>query len=131
MLETVVERRKRPEVAQRLGITLNTHDSFLGTASRSLRQLLTDDADVFTDVEHSLWYDVIEEFRECDEAAHLRLGSGKRGERSTSEGERSNFEGERSNFEGERSNFEGERSNFEGDHSNFEGNRGKNSGAGP
>jgi hypothetical protein len=97
MLETVVERRKGPDVAQRVGITLNTHVSFLGTASRSMRQLLTDDAEVFTDVEHSLWYDVIEELRERDAAAHPRLGSGEKGERSSVEGDRSNFEGDRSN----------------------------------
>jgi hypothetical protein len=95
MLEPVVERRKRPEVAQRVGFVLNTHVSFLGTASRSLRQLSTDDADVFTDVEHSLWYDVIEELRERDAATLLRRASGKTGERSTFEGDRSNSERDR------------------------------------
>jgi hypothetical protein len=63
---------------------------------------LTQDADLCTEVDHSLWYDRLEELRESYAAAFLRRASGKTGERSNFEGERSNFEGERSNFEGDR-----------------------------
>jgi hypothetical protein len=96
-------------VAQRPGISVHTYDNHLQTASPSLRHLLTRGAEVFTDVDRSLWYDFIEELCERDEAACLRRVSGKKGKRSTSRGDRSNFEGDRSNFEGDRSNFEGDR----------------------
>jgi hypothetical protein len=46
-----------------------------------------------TDVDHSLWYDLIEELRERYAAARLRRASGKTGERSTSHGERSSSQG--------------------------------------
>jgi hypothetical protein len=48
----------------RLGISVNTHDNHLQAAFRSLRHLLTQDADAFTDVDRSLWYDLIEELRQ-------------------------------------------------------------------
>ena len=76
---------------------------------------MTQDADVFTDVDRSLWFDRIEELCERYAATRLRRVSGKKGERSNSEGERCNSEGKRSNSQGERSNSEGERSNSEGD----------------
>jgi hypothetical protein len=63
---------------------------------------LTQDADVFTEVDRSLRCDRIVELRERDAAARVRRTSDKRGERFTFEGEPSNFEGERSTFEGDR-----------------------------
>jgi len=85
---------------------VNTDDNHLQEAFRSLRHLLTQDADAFTDGDRSLWYDLIEELRARYVAARLRRAAGKTGERSNSEGERSNIEGDRSNFEGDRSNSE-------------------------
>jgi hypothetical protein len=93
--ETFVEGRKRAEVARRLGSSVNTDDNYLHAAFRSLRHLLTQDADVSTDVDRSLWYDRIEELRERQQATRLRRASGKTGESSTIEGERSTIEGER------------------------------------
>jgi hypothetical protein len=55
-----------------------------------LRHLLTQGADVFTEIDRSLWSDLIEALRERYAAAHLRLASGKKGNRSKSEGDRSN-----------------------------------------
>jgi len=60
-----------------------------------LRQLLTDAADAFSDIERALWYDVITQLREVNAAAQWRRASATKGERSNLEGERSNFEGER------------------------------------
>jgi hypothetical protein len=135
--ETLFDGHKRAAVARHLGTSVYSYDSHLQAAFRSLRDLLKYDADAFTGVDRSLWYERIEEPREGYESARLRHASGKKGERSNFGGERSNFGGERSNFEGERSNFEGERSNAEGDRSkvggdrsNSEGDRGKTSRAG-
>jgi hypothetical protein len=75
--------------------SVHTYNNHPQAAFGSLGQLLTRDADVFTQVDHSLWDDRIEERRERYEAARLRRASGKTGERSNMEGERSNFEGER------------------------------------
>jgi hypothetical protein len=50
---------------------------------------------VFTEVDRSLWSDVVAELRERYAAAGLRRAAGKIGESSNSEGERSNSEGER------------------------------------
>jgi DNA-directed RNA polymerase specialized sigma24 family protein len=100
--ETFFERRKRAEVAQRLGISVHTYDNHLQAAFRSLRNLLAQDVDLFIDVDRSLWYDFIEELCERHEASSLRRVSGKKGKRSTSKGDRSNVEGDRSNSERER-----------------------------
>jgi hypothetical protein len=54
---------------------------------------------VFTNVDRSLWYDLIGERREGYADTRLRRASSKTGDRSTSGGDRSNFEGNRSNFE--------------------------------
>jgi hypothetical protein len=62
---------------------------------------LTQDADVFTDVDRSLWYDLIEEL--CE-----RYTAGKTGEGSTSEGDRSNSEGDRGKTAGDGSNSVGD-----------------------
>jgi hypothetical protein len=67
-----------------------------------LRHLLTQDADVFSDVDRPLWYDLNEELRERCEAVCLRRVFGKTGERSNLEGDRSNLEGDRSNLEDDR-----------------------------
>jgi len=93
---------------------VNTDDNHLQEAFRSLRHLLTQDADAFTDGARSLWYDLMEALRERYVAARLRRAAGKTGEHSNMEGERSNSEGERSNSEGERSNSEGERDKSSG-----------------
>jgi hypothetical protein len=69
---------------------------------RQLARIAATDADAFTDVDRSFWYDLIEELRGRSAAAHLRRASGKTGERSNLEGEASNLEGERSVLEGER-----------------------------
>jgi hypothetical protein len=81
---------------------VHTYDSHLHAAFCALRRLLIQDVDVFTYVDRSLWYDVIEELRERYEAVCLRRASGKTGERSNSVGERSNSVGERSNSVAER-----------------------------
>ena len=94
---------------------MNTDDNHLQEAFRSLRHLLTQDADAFTDGARSLWYDLMEALRERYVAARLRRAAGKTGERSNMEGERSNSEGERSNMEGDMSNSERDRSNSERD----------------
>jgi hypothetical protein len=78
---------------------VHTHDNHLQAAFNSSRYLLTQDADVFTDVDRSYCYDRIEELRERYASSRLRRASGKTGDRSTSGGDRSNFEGDRSNFE--------------------------------
>jgi hypothetical protein len=60
-----------------------------------LRHLLTQDADVLTDVDRSLCYDLNEELRERCEAVCLRRVFGKTGDRSNLEGDRSNLEDDR------------------------------------
>jgi hypothetical protein len=102
IVETFVEGRKRAEVGQRFGISVNTYDNHLQAASRSLRHLPTQDAEAFTDVDRSLWFDRIEELRERCSATRLRSVSGKKGEGSNSEGERSIPEGEGSSSARER-----------------------------
>jgi hypothetical protein len=100
ILETFFEGRKRDEIAQRVGISANTYDNHLKAALRSVRHLLTQDADMFTDVDRSRWCDLIEELRERYRAARLRHASGKTGERSTSEGDRGKTAGDGSNSVG-------------------------------
>ncbi|HEY2378374.1 MAG TPA: hypothetical protein VGH98_20515 [Gemmatimonadaceae bacterium] len=56
---------------------------------------MTHDAEVFTDVDRSHWFDRIEELREREAASRRRRASGKKGERPNFEGDRSNFEGNR------------------------------------
>jgi DNA-binding CsgD family transcriptional regulator len=102
ILETFSERRKRAEVAQRLGISVHTYDNHLQAAFRSYRAQLAQVVELFIDVDRSLWCDFIEELCERDEASVLRRVSGKKGKRSTSKGDRSNFEGDRSNSERDR-----------------------------
>jgi hypothetical protein len=125
IVETFFEKRKRAEVAARHGISVFTYDNHLQAAFRSLRQLLKQDAEMFTNVDRPLWCDRIEQLCERHAAAQLCRTSGRKGKRSTSEGERSNVRGERANFEGERADFEGERANFEGErsHSAHEGDK--------
>ena len=86
---------KRAEVGPRLGIRVNTCDNHLQAAFYLLRHRLTEDADEFTDVDRSLWYDLIEELRGRYAAARLRRASGKTGDRSNFEGDRSTSEGDR------------------------------------
>ncbi|HKW12347.1 MAG TPA: sigma factor-like helix-turn-helix DNA-binding protein [Gemmatimonadaceae bacterium] len=95
ILETLVEGHKRAEIARRLGISVYTYDKHLQAAFRSLRYLLEDDADDFTDVDRSFWYDRIEDLRERHVLARLRRACDKRGDRSTLEGDRSALEGDR------------------------------------
>ena len=57
---------------------------------------------MFTDIDRSLWYDVIEEVHERHETVWRRRASAKTGERSNSEGDRSNSEGDRSKLGGDR-----------------------------
>lgn len=82
---------------------MKAYDCHLHAAFHTSRHRLTQDADEFTDILRSRWYDRIEDLRDRYESDRLRRASGKKGERSTSGGERSNFEGDRSNFEGDRS----------------------------
>jgi hypothetical protein len=89
-------------VVLRLGISVHAYDNHRQEAFRSSPLLLMQEADAFTDVDRSLWYDLIEKLRERDAASRTCRASGKIGERSTSTGDRSNFEGNRSNFEGDR-----------------------------
>lgn len=81
---------------------MHTDDNHLQAAFRSLQHLFTQDADLFTNVDRSLSYDLVEELSERHEAARLRGVSGKKGKRSTSKGDRSNFEGDRSNSQRDR-----------------------------
>lgn len=90
--ETFFEGRKRAEVAQRLGISVNTYDNHLQAGFRALRHLLSKDADVFTEVDRSVWYDLIEELRERYEASRVRRVSRQPREISSAERERSNPE---------------------------------------
>jgi hypothetical protein len=99
--ETFFEGWKRAAVALRLGISVKTYDNRLQAAFGSLRHRLTQDAEVFTEVDRSLWFDRIEELRESDSAARLRRASGKTGDRCNFEGDRSNFEGDPSNSRGD------------------------------
>jgi DNA-directed RNA polymerase specialized sigma24 family protein len=92
--QTFFEGRKRAEVARRLRISVHTYDNHLQAAFRSLRLLLTQEADVCNEADRSHWYDLIEELHERREVARLRRGSGKTGKRSTSQGERSTPERE-------------------------------------
>jgi hypothetical protein len=73
---------------------VRSYDNQVEAAFRSLRHLLTLDADAVTDLHHSLWCDRVEGLRECEAASRLRRASGKTGESSKSEGERSNIEGD-------------------------------------
>src|SRR2546423_15719248 len=82
-------RWNRAEVAPRLGISVNTHDNHLQAVFHLVRRPLTHDAEVFTDVDRSRLYDLIEELRERYAAARRRRASGKTGERSNFEGDRS------------------------------------------
>ena len=100
---------------------MKTDDNHHQVAFRSLRHLLTQDADVLTEGDRSLWYELTEELRERDAPALLRRASSKTGERSDSEGERSNFEGERSNSERDCGKIEGDRNNSLGDARNAAG----------
>ena len=61
--EAFFEGRKRAEILQRVGISVNTYDNHLQAALRSVRHLLRQDADEFTDVDRSRWCDLIEELR--------------------------------------------------------------------
>jgi len=106
--ETFFEKRKRAEVARRLGISVSTYDNHLQAAFRSLRDQLANVVELFTDVDRSQWYDFIEVLFERYEASVLRRVSAKKGKRSNLEGKRSNLGGTPSNFEGERSNSEGD-----------------------
>ena len=109
MVATFFEERKRAGVAQRAGICVNTYDSHRHAAFCSLRHLLTKDAERFTDVDHSRWFDDIEQLRERHAATSLRRASCKTGESSTIEGESSTVEGEGSLAQGERSTARRER----------------------
>ena len=100
--ETFFEKRKRAEVARRLGISESTYDNHLQAAFRSLRDQLAQVVELFTDVDRSLWYDFIEDLCERYEASILRRACAKKGKRPTSKGDRSNFEGDRSNSEHDR-----------------------------
>ena len=113
-LETFFARWKRAEVVPRLCISVKTYDNHLRSGFRSLRQLLTQEADVITEADRSPWYDHIEEQRERCAAARPRPASGKRGKRSTSQGKLSNSEGKRSSCAGKPSNSAHERDNTEG-----------------
>jgi hypothetical protein len=94
--------------AQRLGISVHITDDSLQAAFRSLHQLLAQDADLFTDVDRSLWYDIIEgAMRAPRGRAPASRGKEKR--------KAFHIEGDQSNFGGDRSNFEGDRSNSRGD----------------
>ena len=77
--------------------------SFTKNRSAHCDNLSTHDADVFTKVDRSLCYDLIEEMHERYAAALRRCASAKTRESPNSAGERSNSEGERSNSEGDRS----------------------------
>ena len=94
-VETFFQGRKRAAVAQLLGISVRADDNHLRAAIHSLRELFTQDADVFTDVDCSLWHDRIEDLRERYAAVRQLRASGKKSERSNFGGNRSNFEGDR------------------------------------
>jgi RNA polymerase sigma factor (sigma-70 family) len=92
VFETFFEGRKRAEVARRLGISVHTYDNHLQEGFRTLRHSLSKDADVFTEVDRSLWYDQIEDLRERYEASRVRRVSRRPRDPSKAEGERSNSE---------------------------------------
>ena len=64
--------------------------------------MFAQDVDLFTNVDRSLSYDLVEELSERHEAAPLRRLSGKKGKHSTSKGDGSNFEVDQSNSERDR-----------------------------
>ena len=120
-LEAVFEQRNRSDVAPRLGISVHTCANHLRAAFRSLRFRVTQDGDVFTEVDRSPRYDLIEELRERFAAARLRPASGKTGERSTSERDRSNSEGDRGKTAGDAGSARVYRSNVRHDRRNVGG----------
>ncbi|HKW10081.1 MAG TPA: hypothetical protein VJO33_06855 [Gemmatimonadaceae bacterium] len=61
VVPTFFEGRKRADVAPILSINVHIGDNPLHAAFDSLRCLFTQDADAFTDVGRSLWFDLIEE----------------------------------------------------------------------
>jgi RNA polymerase sigma factor (sigma-70 family) len=89
VIETFIEGRKRAEAARRLGISVKTYDNHLQAAFRKLRRLLSMDADTYTEVDRSVWYDLVEELRERYEASHVRDIATRSRARSRSTGERS------------------------------------------
>jgi RNA polymerase sigma factor (sigma-70 family) len=93
VLDTFLEGHKRAESARRLGIRVKTYDSHLQAAFRKLRHLLSIDADTYTEVDRSVWYDLVEELRERYEASRIRDVASKSRSLSTSTGERSNSTG--------------------------------------
>jgi RNA polymerase sigma factor (sigma-70 family) len=88
--ETFLGGKKRADIARRLGISVNTYDNHLQAGFRALRHLLSQDADIFTDVDRSVWYDLIEELRERYEGSRARRVSRRPRELSTSERDLSN-----------------------------------------
>ena len=74
---TFFENRKRADVSHRLGISVKTYDNHLQAAFRSLRHLLARDAELYTEVDRSHWYDMIEELRERYESARKSSRSRK------------------------------------------------------
>lgn len=92
--QTYFEGRKRAEVARRLGISVKTYDCHREAGLCSLRDKLSDEAEEFTGVDRSSWYDLIEELRDRYVIACLRRAYRKKGEDSIPTGERSILEGE-------------------------------------
>jgi RNA polymerase sigma factor (sigma-70 family) len=90
--ESFFDGRKRAEIARRLGISVKTYDNHLQAGFAALRHLLSKDADVFTEVDRSVWYDLIEELRERYEASRVRRVFRQPRDLSNAERQRSNPE---------------------------------------
>jgi DNA-directed RNA polymerase specialized sigma24 family protein len=92
--QTFLQGRKRAEVSSRLAISVNTYDNHLRAAFGTLRHLLSNDADTYTEADRTVWYDLIEELRERYEESRIRRAATKSRALSNSIGDRSNSEGD-------------------------------------
>jgi RNA polymerase sigma factor (sigma-70 family) len=102
LTETFLEKRKRAEVARRLGISVHTYDNHLQAGFSALRRLLSQDADTYTEVDRTVWYDLVEELRELYDASRVRRVPRKTRDLSAPAGDRSSSASDRSNSAGDR-----------------------------
>ena len=94
VFQTFFEGRKRAAVAASLGISVKTYDCHRAAAFRFLGITLPQDALAYPELDRSVWYDIIEEFRERRDAASVLRPCRKKGKRSRSEGDRSKSDGD-------------------------------------
>ena len=75
---TYFEGQTRAEVARCLGISVKTYDCHRLGALEFLRQSVPQEVLTFTEVDRSIWYDLIEELVERHDARRRHRGAGKR-----------------------------------------------------